>query len=730
METSSISRSASSAAAPGEDAASLVIDTSRHPRWGRIEPTAREEIDLFETELRRLQAGQMDERLFLEFRLRHGVYGQRQDGVQMLRIKIPLGRLTMEQMEVLADLSEEYAVGISHVTTRQDIQMHYIDINDTPEMMRRLAEVGITTKEACGNVVRNVCACPYTGACGGEAFDVTPHAQAMADFLLRHPDGQNFGRKFKISFSGCEGEACGLALLHDIGAIAQQRVVDGAVERGFKVYLGGGLGAVPHPAKVFDDFVPPEDMLPMAQAIARIFARLGEKRNRARARFKFVVAKHGIDEVRAMIREEMAKLKADARWTEHLGTADDFVEVPLEAGSELSLAGQDPGFLRWYKANCRPQKQPGYSTATVFLPLGDITADQLRGLAQVLRRYARDSVRLTVEQNIAVRHISSARLPELYEELKALRLHRAGAERLGDVTACPGTDSCKLGITASRGLAATLTERFAGDMADLAERDDVRVKISGCFNACGQHHTADIGFFGSVKKKAGRTAPVFQVVLGGTRAGNSEAFGLSIERVPARRAPEVVRHLTELFTREAQPGEAFYKFVERLGKQRMKDELAPFAEIPDFLDEPDAYLDNRQTWDYVMSTGVGECAGEVVDQAEFLLDDADRLCFESTVKLESGDLDESARLAYAAMSKAADGLLSTQGLLLSDQYSAVEEFKRFFYETGRFWKPTGAYYLRASEEGSEGLGAEATRRRVEEARLFIEEAEGVYSRTN
>ncbi|MCA9565510.1 MAG: nitrite/sulfite reductase, partial [Myxococcales bacterium] len=424
----------------------IVIDTTNHPRWGALSSSDREAIDRFETELRRVQNGQMEERVFLEFRLRHGVYGQRQEGVQMLRIKIPLGRLSLEQMRVLADLSEEYAVGISHVTTRQDIQMHYIDINDTPDMMRRLAEVGITTKEACGNVVRNVCACPCSGVCPTETFDTTPYAQAMADFLLGHPDGQNFGRKFKIAFSGCEQEACGLAILHDIGAIAKTRVVDGETQHGFKVYLGGCLGAVPHKAKVYSEFVPVEDMLPLSQAISRVFARLGEKRNRARARFKFVVAKLGIDELRDALDEELAKLKHDPAWTAYLEDARAFEEKPKKGPSTLDLASTSEDFQRWFESNVSAQKHEGYSMATVFLPLGDITADQLRRLADKLESYVGDHIRLTVEQNLVVRWISNEDLPALYQDLVELKLDLVGSEHLADITACPGTDSCKLGI--------------------------------------------------------------------------------------------------------------------------------------------------------------------------------------------------------------------------------------------------------------------------------------------
>ena len=476
----------------------ITVPEADQERWAHLPPAVREEINTFETELRRVQQGLMPEKVFLEFRLRHGVYGQRQAGVQMQRIKIPMGMLTTAQMECLADLSEEYADGISHVTTRQDIQLHFVDINDTPNLFRRLAEVGITTREACGNVVRNVTACPVSGVCSDETFDVTPYARAMAYFLLRHPDAQSFGRKFKIAFSGCQQHACGLAYMHDIGAVAQVREQNGKPARGFRVYMGGGLGAIPHQAKLFSEFVPAEELLPVTQAVSRVFARLGEKKNRAKARMKFLIAKLGVEEFARLVREEREKLPSDPSWTDFLDEAEKFHEEPLKSPSSLKLESASQAFQNWHRMNVRPQSQPGYSVVTVFLPLGDIAAWQLRALARLCRRYVNDTVRTTVEQNLVIRWVSDADLPALYEELAALDLAEPGANTMANVVACPGTDSCKLGIASSRGLAAVLHHEFHNGMNEYAARQDVSIKISGCFNACGQHHIADIGLFGSL----------------------------------------------------------------------------------------------------------------------------------------------------------------------------------------------------------------------------------------
>src|SRR6202140_3891120 len=502
------------------------------------------EKNIFETEISLRKQGKIDERLFAETRLRRGVYGQRYDNGQrhngktvrrlvfpsgeltkgqntmwdapgMQRIKIPAGGLDAEQLETLADLAEEYSDGIAHVTTRQDFQLHYVHIEDTPSLMRRLAAANITTREACGNSVRNVTACPYSGVCPDEKFDVTPYSRAMSKFLMGHPDTQNFGRKFKPSFSGCSQHACGLASMHDMGMVAVTQIEDGKEKRGFEVSVGGGLGAVPYQAKLFDTFVPPEELLPLAQAISRVFARLGEKKNRARARIKFLVQDLGIEKFRELVLEERKTLTPDPRWTEYPESFAEFKESALRPAGERPLLGS-PVVQRWLKTNIRSQKQPGYSVVTIALPLGDITANQLRALADVARRFTKETIRATVEQNIVLRWVSQGDLSEVHKALQAAGIGEPGAETIVDVTACPGTDTCKLGISSSRGLAAELRNRLAEKSFQLEESvRNLHIKISGCFNSCGQHHVADLGFYGVSRKMSGYAVPHFQVVLGG-----------------------------------------------------------------------------------------------------------------------------------------------------------------------------------------------------------------------
>src|SRR5271165_4949706 len=371
------------------------------------------EIDIFEAEIALRKQGKMDERLFAETRLRRGAYGQRYDNGQrhdgkkvqqmtypsgdltkgpmtmwdapgMQRIKIPGGGMNAEQLETMAELAEEYSDGIAHVTTRQDFQLHYVNIDDTPALMRRLAAARITTREACGNTVRNVTACPYAGVCKDERFDVTPYAHALTFFLLGHDDTQDFGRKFKVAFSGCKENACGLTNFHDIGAIARTREVAGETKRGFELVVGGGLGAVPQSALVFDEFLPEEELLPIAQAMSRVFSRLGERQNRARARFKFVVKKLGIEETKRLVLEERAKLRPDPRWTAFLADLYTTDEKPLRPPGRLP-GGLPEEFARWRETNVVAQSQRGYVMAIIRLPLGDLTSEQGRALADIAR---------------------------------------------------------------------------------------------------------------------------------------------------------------------------------------------------------------------------------------------------------------------------------------------------------------------------------------------------------
>ncbi len=733
----------------------------------RMPPDLAREIDIFETQIELRKQGKMDEKVFAETRLRRGIYGQRYDSGQrhdgvrtqkitypsgeltkgpntlwdapgMMRIKIPFGGLTSEQMDVLADLSEEYSDGISHITTRQDIQYHFVHIDDTPSLMRRLAAVGITTREACGNVVRNVTACPLAGVCRDETFDVTPYAKACSAFLLGHPDTQDFGRKFKVAFSGCTQHACGLVRMHDMGAIAVTRTVNGQKRRGFEFYVGGGLGSVPHQAKLFDEFLPEEELLPMAQAIARVYARLGEKKNRARARIKFLVASLGIEEFRRLVLEERQKLSPDPRWTAYLATLHEYKEKPLKTGGALNGAPRPKGFDAWYATNVYRQKQPGYVVATVTLPLGDITADQLRALAETARRFVKETIRTTVEQNIVLRWVSESDLPELYRALQEIGLGQPGAGTIVDVTACPGTDTCKLGIASSRGLARELRLRLAEQSLQWDEAvRKLRIKVSGCFNACGQHHIADIGFYGISRHINGYTVPHFQVVLGGKWSGNAGAYGLAVGGVPSKRIPEVVTRITERYMRDRIGEESFQDFIQRIGKKEIKSLLDDLTQIPSHDVDSSYYSDWGDPREFTLADmSVGECAGEVVSQVQFILAMSDRELFEAHLHLERGDLTQAVRTAVSSMIHASQALIKTQNVDIPDEEETIlREFRVRFCDTEIFYDRYAgskfADYLFKAAEALKGNGRvtpELAHQRIEEAQLFIDAAHSCYGR--
>ncbi|HEY7166917.1 MAG TPA: nitrite/sulfite reductase [Candidatus Binatia bacterium] len=740
--------------------------TWREKLSDRIPPELGREIDIFEQQMELRKQGKIDEKVFAETRLRRGIYGQRYDNGQrhdghrvqklrlsseplkgpdtlwdapgMMRIKIPFGGVTPHQLEVLADLSEEYADGVVHVTTRQDFQFHYVHIDDTPSLMWRLAAVGITTREACGNTVRNVTACPLAGICRDESFDTTPYAKACSRFLLGHPDTQDFGRKFKIAFSGCKQHPCGLVTLHDMGLIARTKTVDGVEQRGFALYVGGGLGSVPYKAKLFDEFLPEQELLPIAQAIARVFARLGEKRNRARARVKFLLANLGIEKFRELVLEERKKLMPDPRWTAHLASVTEPLEQALKSPGSLNGGERPDGFDAWYATNVYKQRQPGYVAATVSLPLGDASANQLRALADIARRFVKDTLRTTVEQNLLFRWVSETDLPEFHRAISEIGLGAADAATIVDVTACPGTDTCKLGIASSRGLARELRQRLGEKSLALDEAvKNLRIKVSGCFNSCGQHHIADIGFYGINRNVNGYQVPHFQVVLGGKFHDNAGEYGLAVGAVPSKRIPAAVERITETYVRQRIKGETFQDFIQRFGKKGIKALLDDLTQIPAHDVDASYYADWGDPREFTLNDlGTGECAGEVVSQAEFTLAASERELFESHLFLDSGDTGAAVKAAYSSMLRAAQALVKAQESEVSDEEEQiVSEFTKRFYETQLFYdKYAGGkfaeYFFKAKEFVHAALRVDVDRatQLVHEAQLFIDAAHDCHNK--
>ena len=726
--------------------------------WGR-------EIDIFETQMELRKRGKIEEKLFAETRLRRGAYGQRYDNGQrhagektqalvfpskeitkgpstmwdapgMQRIKIPRGQLTADQLDVLAECAEEYSDRILHVTTRQDFQLHFVHIEDTPDMHRRLAAAGITTREACGNTVRNVTACPQAGVCRTEAFDVAPYAHALTFFLLGHEDTQDFGRKFKVAFSGCRDNACGLTNFHDIGAIARTREVNGKTVRGFELVVGGGLGSVPQNAQVFDEFLPEEELLPISQAMSRVFSRLGERANRAKARFKFVVKKLGIEETKRLVLEERAKLRPDPRWTAFLADLHNVDEKPIRPAGKLPAGPYPDGFEAWRESNVLAQRQAGYVMALITLPLGDLTSEQARALADVARKYTGDTMRTTADQNMLLRWVSEADLPAVYAALQAIRLAAPGAGTISDICACPGTDTCKLGISSSRSLAAELGRQLRASGIDQdPNAKGLHIKASGCFNSCAQHHVADLGFLGVSRNVGGRRVPHFQLVVGGQWENNGGSYGLAIGAVPSKRVPAVVKRLTDRFAKERQGNESFADFANRIGKKTIRAMVEEMQAIPTYDQDPSYYSDWGDPREYTISDmGEGECAGEVVPYVEVELASAERELFESQVLLDEKQIAGAAGRAFSAMLIAARALTKEKNFNVgSDAGEIVSEFKKHYYDTKLFFDDFAGgkfaeYFFRAHDEHAKTSSAEGVHQLIEEATLFVDAAHQCYTR--
>ncbi|HET7007907.1 MAG TPA: nitrite/sulfite reductase, partial [Candidatus Binatia bacterium] len=535
-----------------------------------------------------------------------------------------------------------------------------------------------------------------------------------------------------------EQNPCGLVTMHDMGAIAKTRVVDGKKQRGFAFYVGGGLGSVPYKAKLFDEFLPEEELLPTMQAIARVFARLGEKRNRARARIKFLIAHLGIEEFKKLVAEERQKLTPDPRWTDYLGAVNQSAEQPLKPGISLNGHQRPEGFESWYKTNVYRQRQPGYVAATVSLPLGDASADQLRALADIARRFVKDTLRTTVEQNILFRWVSEADLPEFYQAIKAIGLGAADAATIVDVTSCPGTDTCKLGIASSRGLARELRQRLGEKSLQLDEAvKNLRIKVSGCFNSCGQHHIADIGFYGINRNVKGFQVPHFQVVLGGKFHDNAGEYGVPIGAVPSKRIPEALLTITDFYMRARLKDERFQDFIARIGKKAVKDLLEDLTKIPAHDVDRSFYSDWGDPREFTLEDmGVGECAGEVVSQAEFILAASERELFEAQLLLDAGHAQPAVKAAYASMVRAAQGLVKDQNPAISeDDEQIIAEFTRLFYDTQVFWdKYAGGkfaeYLFKAKEFVGAGTPADGDRvlQLLQEAQLFIDAAHDCHNK--
>jgi len=574
-----------------------VVDVPHIPP-GRLGFARATDVDLFVERLEAFERGELQPDDWRSFRLLNGVYGQRQDGVMMIRAKLPGGFVTPEQLVALADVAERFAGGKGHVTTRQNVQFHFVPTADVETALRRLADAGITTREACGHSVRNWTCCPFAGVAKDEPFDPSPYVEALARHLLRGPFSSSLPRKFKPSVGGCCGNDCSQALINDLGFLARTR--DG--QPGFRVVAGGGLSTLRRSALLVEEYVPAGDILDVADAVVRVFHRIGNRKNKAKARLKWAIDKLGADEFLAQYRAELAAIRA-AGGTPLVLPAQP--APPVRRAPLQQVQAPEEGYAEWATDSVRPQKQPGFSAVVIRLPLGDITAPQLRALAPLVVTHGEGELRTTNEQNLVLRFVPDARLPALHRELARIGLARAGANTLADVTSCPGASSCKIAVTNSRGLNSHLTDLLdrRPDLVRAAKGLDI--KISGCPNGCGQHYIAGIGLQGGMRKVAGRPAPQYLVYVGGHLLPERAEFGRLVGKVPARRAGATLERLLEFYIAEGATGPAFWAGVPI---ERLRELIADLSELPDADATPDDFIDIGEASAFEVVDGEGECS--------------------------------------------------------------------------------------------------------------------------
>ena len=584
-----------------------------------IIPFMDDEIVRLEEESAKFEAGEQDNAEFTPFRLKQGVYGQRQSDVQMIRVKVPGGIVTTEAMQALGDFAEKYApLGKGHLTTRENVQFHHVPLAECPDALRLLGAAGLSTREACGNVVRNVVGAPTSGVCAAEVFDPTPYLAAFVRFAVRNPLTQAFPRKFKSAFTGCDDHDHVAAAIQDLTYVSQIRVENGVEQRGFKVFVGGGTSIMPRLAKPLYEFLPEEDFLRVALAIFTVFNNADIlRKNRMMARLKVLIDKIGLDEFKSQVEAELEKIgPIDPEPWMHV--EDIMREDPPQLAPAANGHNNDsPGYAEWRNTNVEAQKQEGYYVVHVKPDRGNISATQFRGLSSIMRTYTGGRARISQEQNLALRFIPEHVLQSVWEELSDIGLAEDNANSISNVVSCPGTDSCKLGITSSMGLAGALKEEIQSWNGLLQDSgvNDIRVKMSGCPNGCGLHHIANIGFHGAAVKGAdGEQIPAYEMFLGGNYGGNKvedSRIGTRIPRVkiPAKSVPGVLKEVVSYYKENRSDGEGFNQFLDRVGLEALTEVASKAQETAaEATPGSDLYIDWERTNQYKLERGEGECA--------------------------------------------------------------------------------------------------------------------------
>ena len=612
---------------------------------------------------------EIDEEKFRSLRLARGVYGQRQQGVQMIRIKLPYGKVMSNQLRRISEVSDEYSRGRLHITTRQDIQIHHVDLNRTPELWAELERDDVTLREACGNVVRNVTASETAGIDVNEPFDVSPYADALYKFFLRNPICQEMGRKFKVSFSATD-EDTGLSYLNDLGYIAK---IENGV-RGFKVLVAGGLGSQPRHAEVLYDFLPSDKMIPVMESVLRVFDRYGERKSRAKARMKFLLKDIGLVAFKELITEEQKAIEFKSVAVDYQSYVP---SKPVSVTIPETAVQDEVAFNLWKTTNLIPQKQEGFVAIGIKVLLGDFYTDKARLLANLVDDYAAGEIRLTLRQNIIIPFVKEALLPFFYTELEKLGFVEAGYNKAVDITACPGTDTCNLGIASSTGIAKELERVITTEYPQYLKNEDLVIKISGCMNACGQHNMANIGFQGmTVRTPEKLVAPALQVLLGGGNLGNGNgAFADKVVKVPSRRGPEALRRILNDFEANAN-GQTFIEYYKEKGEKYFYHFLNDLQEVSNLSQED--FIDWGEEEKYLKQIGIGECAGVVIDLIATLFLESEEKIENANQAFGNGVYSGAIYYAYQSLVNTAKAMLLADKKKTNTHASIISQFDEVF----------------------------------------------------
>ena len=621
--------------------------------------------------------GTLNAEKFRSLRLARGVYGQRQQGVQMIRIKLPFGKVSIKQLLRIADISDEYSNGNLHLTTRQDIQIHYVSLEKTPELWAKLEEDDITLREACGNTVRNITASAVAGIDPKEPFDVSPYAQELFKYFLRKPFGQELGRKFKIAFSSNDDDTA-YTFMHDLGFIPKVKIIEGKELRGFKVLIGGGLGAQPFLAKIAFEFLEEDQLIPFTEAVIRVFDRHGERTSRHKARIKYLVNKIGLEQLLKYVEEERLALNVKSYVINRAAIS----ETPINNNISFTTfkISDSEKYQNWLTTNVFEQKQNGFYGVNIKVALGNISSQIARILTDIVNAYAGDDIRITINQGLLLKFVPKAALPALFKALDKIDLAEPGFDSVADITACPGTDTCNLGISSSTGIAKELEKVVKDEYPELLFNKDIKIKISGCMNSCGQHSLAQIGFHGSSFKNGTAVVPALQLVLGGGIVGNGEGrISEKIIKVPSKRGPAVLRTLLDDFENNALEGEYFNNYYDKKGKDYFYHLLKPHADNSTLM--PEEYIDWGHSEQFKTEIGVGECAGVMIDLVATLIFEAEEKMDSSEIAYGDGFYADSIYLSYATLISIAKALLLGKGIPTNTHHGIINDFDKYFVET-------------------------------------------------